>query len=91
MLLGIPDQATLAQQLFIEAAGQRYKQTGQYFYLGGKNDDRSPVIDQRICHMRDYFTRFGPELYDRTTAHPKLTVPTPTAEVIESWLYGCVM
>ncbi|MEP5351923.1 MAG: reverse transcriptase domain-containing protein, partial [Luteolibacter sp.] len=35
MLLQTPDQKTLAPPLVIEAAGQRYKQTAQFLYLGG--------------------------------------------------------
>ena len=35
MLLQTPDQTTLAPQLVIEAAGQRYKQTARFLYLGG--------------------------------------------------------
>ena len=36
------------------------------------------------------FKRFGPELYDRTTAPLSLKVRMLKAEVIETLLYGCV-
>ena len=36
------------------------------------------------------FKRFGPELYDRTTAPLSLKIRMLKAEVIETLLYGCV-
>ena len=35
MLLRTPGQTSLAPPLVIEAAGQRYRQTNQFYYLGG--------------------------------------------------------
>ena len=46
MLLLTPDQAPCTSPLVIEAAGQRYRQTRQFLYLGGLVD-ASAVIIQR--------------------------------------------
>ena len=40
--------------------------------------------------MRISLKRFGPELYDRTTAPLSLTVRTLKAEAVETLLRGCV-
>ena len=88
-----PDQTTLAPPLVIEAAGQRYKKTAQFLYLGGiihENADVSLEIDRRIRIMQAGLKWFGPELYDRTTAPLSLKVRMQKAEVIETLLYGCV-
>ena len=93
MLLRTPDQATLAAPLVIEAASQRHNQTAQLLYLGGiihENADVSFEIDRRSRLMRACLKRFGPELYDRTTAPFSLIVRTLKAEVIETLLYECV-
>ena len=61
----------------IEAAGQRYRQTTQFLYLGGiihDNADLSLEFEQRICLMWACFKRFGPELYERKTAPISLKV-----------------
>ena len=85
MLLRTPDQTTLAPPLVIEAAGQRYKQTTQFLYLGGiihENADLSLEIDRRIRLMRACLKRFGPEFFERTTAPRRLKVRMLKAEVI---------
>ena len=46
MLLRTPDQTPCTSPLVIEAAGQRYRQTRQFLYLGGLVD-ASAVIIQR--------------------------------------------
>ena len=53
------------------SAGQRDRHTTQFLYLGGiiyKSADLSLQIDRRIRLTWACFKRFGPELYDRTTA-----------------------
>ena len=65
VLLQTPDQTTLASPLTIKAAGQRYKQTGQFLYLRGiihENADHSLEIDRRIRLLGACFKRFGPGL-----------------------------
>ena len=37
--------------------------------------------------MRACLKRFGPELYDKTTASPSLNVPMVKAEVTDTLLY----
>ena len=93
MLLRMPSQTSLAPPLVIEAAGQRHRQTNQFLYLGGvihESADLSFEIERRILLMWACFKRFGPELYDRTTAPLSLEVRTLKAEVIETLLNGCV-
>ena len=51
MLLRTPDQALCTSPLVIEAAGQRYRQTTQFLYLGGLIDasaDIMPEIKRRV-------------------------------------------
>ena len=71
MLLRAPDQVTLAAPLVTEAAGQRDKQMAQLLYLSGnihENAELSLEVDRRVSLMRACLKRFGPKLYDRTTA-----------------------
>ena len=93
MLLRMPSQTSLAPPLVIEAAGQRHRQTNQFLYLGGvihESADLSFEIERRILLMWACFKRFGPELYDRTTAPLSLKARMLKAEVIETLLCGCV-
>ena len=101
MLLRTPDQTHPATPLIIEAAGQRYRQTTQFLcrqttqflYLGGiihESADLSFEISRRIRLMWACFRRFGPELYNRTSAPLRLKIRMLKAEVIETLLYGCV-
>ena len=93
MLLRTPGQTSLAPPLVIEAAGQRYRQTNQFLYLGGvihESADHSFEVERRIRLMWACFKRFGPELYDRTTAPLSLKVRVLKAEVVETLLCGCV-
>ena len=51
MLLRTPDQAPCTSPLVIDAAGQRYRQTTQFSYLGGLIDasaDIMPEIKRRV-------------------------------------------
>ena len=51
MLMRTPDQAPRTPPLIIAAAGQRYRQTTQFLYLGGLVDARPdimPDINRRV-------------------------------------------
>ena len=75
----------------IEAAGQRYRQTTQFLYLGGIIHETADLwleIERRIRLMPACFKRFGPELYDRKTAPIRLKVRMLKAEVTETLLYA---
>ena len=77
MLLRTPNQTTLAPPLAIEETGQRYKQTAQLLSLGGnihENADLLLEIDRRTRLTRVCLKRFGPELYNGTTAPLSLKV-----------------
>ena len=67
MLLRTPDQAPCTSPLVIEAAGQRYKQTTQFLYLGGLIDasaDLMPEIKPRVRLAWACYSRFKREPYD---------------------------
>ena len=84
---------SLAPPVVIETAGQRYRQTIQFLYMADvihESADLSSEIERRIRLIWVCFKRFGPELYDRTTAPINLKVPILKAEVIANLLYGCV-
>ena len=90
MRLRTPHKTILAPPLVIDAAGQRFKHTTQLLYLGGiihGTADLSDEIDRRIRLVPACLRRFGPELYDRTTASLSLKVRMPKAEVMET-VYG---
>ena len=81
--------SSLAPSLVIEAAGQRYRQTTQFLYLGGgihESAHLSLEIERRIRLMRACLKRFGPELYDMATVRLSLTVRMLKAEVTETLL-----
>ena len=93
MLLRTPNQALRTSPLVIEAAGQRYKQTTQFLYLGGlivANADIMPEIKRRIRLAWACYNRFKRELYDMEDAPFTLKVRMLKAEVMETLLYGCV-
>ena len=51
MLLRAPDQAPCTSPLVIEAAGQKYRQTTPFLYLGGLVDASAnimPEIERRV-------------------------------------------
>ena len=93
MLLRTREQTSTAPSLVIEAAGQKFRQSTQFLHLDGiifENHDLWLEVERRIGLMWACFKRFGPELYDRTTAPLSLKVRMRKAEVIETLLYGCV-
>ena len=93
MFLRTRDQTPTVPSPVIGAAGQRYRHTTQFLYLGGiihKNAGLWLKIEQRTRLMWACFKRFRPELYDRETAPISLKIRMLKAEVIETLSYGCV-
>ena len=93
MMVRTPNQAPLSSPLVVEAAGQKYKQTSQFVYLGGAVNecaDITPEIERRIRLAWGCLRRYSRELYDRPTAPFLLKVRMLKAEVMETMLYGCV-
>ena len=91
MLLRTPDQAPCASPLVIEAAGQRYRQTTQFLYLGGLIDtgaDIMPEIKRRVRLAWACYSRFKRELHDMEAAPFALKLRMLKAEVMETLLYG---
>ena len=77
----------------VEAAGQVYKQTNEFVYLGGNvnhNADLSIEVDRRIRNAWCSFRKYTLELYDRPSAPLELKIRMLRAEVLETMLYGCV-
>ena len=77
MLLQARDAASRAPPFVSEATGQRYKQTMQLLYLGGDFREDADVmveIRRRVQRVKACYKRFGPELYDMTTARLSLTI-----------------
>ena len=73
----------------IKAAGQRYRQTTQFLYLGGivhENADLWLEIERRVRLLWACFKRFGPELDDRKTDPITLKVRMLKVELIENSL-----
>ena len=71
----------------INAAGQVYKQTTEFVYLGGAitaNRDLSIEITRRLQRAWACFQRYKMEIYDRPC------VRLLKAEVVETLLYGCM-
>ena len=68
------------------------RQPMQFLYLGGvilEDADLTVVIKRRVRLIRACYKRFGPKLYDMTTARLSLNVRLLKAEVVETLLYGC--
>ena len=92
MLLRTPNQTPPTSPLVIETAGQRYKQTMQFLYLGGlinETADNMPEIKRRVRFAWASFYRFKLELYNMETASFTLNVRMQKSEVMETLLYGC--
>ena len=93
MLLRTPDHAPYTSPLVNEAAGQRYRQTTQFLYLGGLIDtsaDIIPEIKWRVRLAWACYSRFKRELYDMEAAPFALKLRMLKAEVLETLLHGCV-
>ena len=82
---------TASNALRIEAAGQRYKQTTKFVYLGGaisESADFDTEIKRRIgaawASVRKYT-----QLYDRRNTRLSLKIRLFKAEAMEAMLCGC--
>ena len=83
---------TASNALRIEAAGQRYKQTTEFVYLGGaisESADLDIEIKRRIGAAWASVTKYSSQLYDRRNARLSLKIRLFKAEVMEAMLYGC--
>ena len=78
----------------VTAAGQVYKQTVEFVYLGGAIsadwDLRSVEVTRRIQRAWACFGRYKMEIYDRPSVRSRLKVWMLKAEVLETLLYGYV-
>ena len=78
--------------LRIEAAGQRYKQTTAFVYIGGairESADLDIEIKRRIGAAWASVRKYSSQLYDRRNARLSLKIRLFKAEVMEAMLYGC--
>ena len=78
----------------VTAAGQAYKQTVEFVYLGGAISAdwnlRSVEVTRRIQRAWACFGRYKMEIYDRSSVRLRRKVRMLKAEVLETLLYGCV-
>ena len=83
---------TASNALRIEEAGQRYKQTTEFVYLGGaisESADLDIEIKRRIGTAWASVRKYSSQLYDRRNARLSLKIRLFKAEVMEAMLYGC--
>ena len=77
----------------VTAAGQVYKQTVEFAYLGGAIsadwDLRSVEVTRRIPRAWACFGRYKMEIYDRLSVLFRLKVRMLKAEEMETLLSGC--
>ena len=88
----VSEKKTEAMHLRIEAAGQRYKQTTEFVYLGGaisESADFDIEIKRRIGAAWASVKKYSSQLYDRRNARLSLKIRRFEAEVMEAMLYGC--
>ena len=76
MLLRTLHQLLPTSPLVVEAAGQRYKQTMQFLYLGGLIDANADISQRRIRLAWTCYDRFKRELYDMEDVPFVLKVPS---------------
>ena len=80
-------------KIIFNAAGQQYRQTTSFTYLGGTVTETlnlSDEIDRRIRAGWMGFKRYKRELYDRPKASLfPLKARMVRSEVVEALLYGC--
>ena len=79
--------------LDIKAAGQRYKQTEKFVYLGGAisaDAKMSIEINRRISAAWARVRKYSSQLYDRPNAELSLKVRLLKAEVIEALLLSLI-
>ena len=82
---------TASNALRIEAAGQRYKQTTEFVYLGGaisESADLGIEIKRRTGAAWASVRKYSSQLYDRRNAAVAHD-PAIQKEVMEAMLYGC--
>ena len=87
---GMPESTAISS---VKAAGQVYKQTNEFVYLGGNvnhNANLSIEIDRRIRNVWYNFRNYTLELYDRPSAPLELKLRMLRAGVLETMLWGCV-
>ena len=83
---------TASNALRIEAAGQRYKQTTEFVYLGCAISERADLdieSKRRIVAAWASVRKYSSQLYDRRNARLSLKIRLFKAEVMEAMLYGC--
>ena len=82
------------QRIFkVNAAGQVYKQTDTFVYLGGtirQDGSMDAEIAGRVSRAKNCFRRNSQSVYDRRGINLRLKVRLLQAEVVETLLYGCV-
>ena len=84
--------STASNALRIEAAGQRYKQTTEFVYLGGaigESADLDTEIKRRTCAAWANVRKYSSHLYDRRNVRLSLKITLFKAEVMEAMLYRC--
>ena len=84
--------STASNALRIEVAGQLYKQTTEFVYLGGaisESADLGIEIKRRIGAAWARVRKYSSQLYDRRNARLSLMIRLFKAEVMEAMLYGC--
>ena len=77
----------------INAAGQVYKQTIEFAYLGGAitaDRELSIEITRRLQRAWARFQRYQMKIYDHPGVRLRLKVRLLQAEVIDTLLYGCM-
>ena len=83
---------TASNALRIEAAGQRYKRTTEFVYLGGaisESADLDIEIKRRIGAASASVRKYSSQLYDLRNARLSLKIRLLKAEVMKAMLYGC--
>ena len=91
MCMPVPHMQSVV--MHVEAAGQRYRQTQSFTYLGGVITECPDVSTEiarrsRACWMRT--RRYQQELYDRPNVPLDLKIRRVKAEAVEALLYRCV-
>ena len=82
---------TAPNALRIEAAGQRYKQTTEFVYLGGaisESMDLDIEIKRRIGAAWASVRKYSSQLYDLRNGRLLLKIRLFKAEVMKAMLYG---
>ena len=83
---------TASNALRIEAAGQRYRHTTEFVYLGSAISESANLdtkIKRRIGTAWASVRKYSSQLYDRRNARPSLKIRLFKAEIMKTMLYGC--